>query len=225
MLTYVNTFSAAVDDVIARSGRPDRQADIIAFVRTSIRECQIKAFFKKDMIEDTLTTDAEPYIWTYPQEFRIFRTARYPITNLHGEAFYPPEVLPGKKQRSETYYYYGGPGYYAFAGLSSGSEINVAYYKVSKKLPYYTTVLSPAKFSLEDDSWTYLTAVSDAEKLVARELVSNWLLFDYYDLIVEGGMAKILKVVGDERASPSYALYKSYQNDLLATEPSDSLNK
>ena len=225
MTTYVNTFSAAVDDVVARSGRPDRKADIIAFIRTSVRECQIKAFFKKDMIEDTLTTDAEPYIWAYPQEFRIFRTARYPLTNMRGASLYPPEVLPGKKQREETYYYYGGPGYFAFAGLASGSEIDVAYYKVSKKLPYYATSLRPATFSLESDAWTYLTATTDAEKLTAREAVSNWLLFDYYDLIVEGGMAKILKVVGDARASASYALYKSYQNDLLTTEPSDSLNK
>jgi len=224
-MSEVNTFSAAVDDIITRSGRPDRKADIIAFVRTSIRECQVKRFFKRDMVEDTLTTDAKPYIWTYPQEFRILRTVKYPLVNLRGESIYPPEVLPGKKQREHTHYYYGGPDYYAFAGLDSGSEINVAYYRFSKKLPYYTTATRPATFSLETNSWSYLTAVTDAEKLVAREAVSNWLLFDYYDTIVEGGLAKVLKVVGDERATPTYALYKSYQNDLMAAEPSDSLNK
>ena len=221
----INTISAAVDDVIVRSGRPERIADIIAFIRSSIRECQVKRFFKRDMIEDSLTTDAKPYVWTYPQEFRILRTVKYPVLNLRNEDIYPPEVLPGKLQRDKIYYYYGGPGYYAFAGLDSGSVINVAYYSFLKKLPYYEVADRPATFSLETNSWSYLTATTDADKLIAREVVSNWLLFNYYDTIVEGGLAKILKSVGDERSPASYALYKSYQSDLLAAEPSDSLNK
>jgi hypothetical protein len=224
-MTEINTFSAVVDDAITRSGRPDRKADIIAFVRSSIRECQVKAYFRNDFIEDTLTADAEVFIWSYPQEFRMLRTVRYPITNMRGEKIYPPEILPGKKQREHTHFYYGGPGYYAFAGLSSGLEIDVAYYKNSKKLPYYESAARPATFSLEADDWTYLTATTDADKLIAREAVSNWLLFNYYDTILEGTLAKLFKVVGDERASSTYALYKSFQNDLIANEPSDSLNK
>ena len=224
-MTEINTASAAVDEVIARSGRPDRKADIIAFIRTSIRECQVLAFFRNDMTEDTLTADAGPFIWTYPQEFRILRTVEYPINNLQGKARYPREILPGKLQREEVYYYYGGPGYYAFAGLSVGDLINVAYYSYLRKLPYYEIAARPATFSLEDNAWTYLTATTDADKLIAREAVSNWLLFNYYDTIVEGGLAKILKVVGDARAVSSFALYKSYQKDLKAAEPSDSLNK
>lgn len=225
MPTYVNTFSAAVDDVMIRSGRPERKADIIAFLRSSIRECQVKRFFKRDMIEDILITDAKPYIWSYPQEFRIVRTVKYPILNLRNEALYPPEIMPGKKQRDHIYYYYGGPGYYAFAGLDSGSSIDIAYFSFLRKLPYYEIADRPALFSLEDNAWSYLNAVSDAEKLIAREASSNWILFDYYDTIIEGAMAKILKQVGDARSVASYALYKSYQNDLVAAEPSDSLTK
>jgi len=127
--------------------------------------------------------------------------------------------------RDHEHYYYGGPGYYAFAGLDSGSSIDIAYYSFLRKLPYYAVADRPATFSLEDNAWAYLTASTDAEKLIAREAVSNWLLFDYYDTVVEGGLAKVLKVVGDERATATYALYKSYQNDLVAAEPSDSLNK
>jgi len=224
-MTELNTFSAAVDDAIVRSGRPDRKADIIAFVRTTIRECQVQAYFRNDFVEDTLTADGEVFLWTYPQEFRILRTVRYPFTNNRGERVYPDEVLPGRNQRDKVYFYYGGPGYYAFAGLSNALDIDVAYYKTSKKLPYYESADRPATFDLETDSWSYLTAADDASQLIAREAVSNWLLFTYYDTIIEGTLAKLFKIIGDDRSSPTYALYKSLQSTMLATEPSDSLNK
>lgn len=225
MTTEINTFSAAVDDVVSRSGRPDRVADIIAFVRVTIRELQVLRFFRNDLIEDTLTADAANYVWNYPQEFRVLRTVRYPRFDAQGGQNYPPEILPGKKQKDYTDFYYGGPGYYVFAGSALADAIDVAYYAYSKKLAYYELADRPATFSLEDDSWSYLSVGTTAEELIAREKVSNWLLFNYYDTIVEGGMAKILKTVGDPRSMSSFALYKSYQQSLIAGEPSDSLNK
>ncbi len=221
----INTVSSAVDDAIIRSGRPDRKTDIVAFVRTTIRECQVQAFFKNDFVEDTLTADGEVFIWKYPQEFRILRTVRYPFVNQRGQKLYPPEKLPGRAQRDEVYFYYGGPGYYVFAGLSANLDIDVAYYQTSKKLPYYALDTRPAVFDLETDSWTYLTASDEASQLIAREAVSNWVLFKYYDTIIEGALAKLFKSIGDERASSTYALYKSLQSTMLSTEPSDSLNK
>lgn len=224
-MTEINTYSSAVDDVVARSGRPDRRTDIIAFVRTTIRECHVRSYFRNDLTEDSIAALQDGYVWEYPQEFRILRTVRYPLTNRRGEAIYPPEILPGKNQRDKTHFYYGGPGYYVFAGVEALDRIDVAYYSVSKKIPYYAKTERPAIFNLEDNVWTYLTATTPEEKIEARGKVSNWLLFDYYDLIVEGSMAKVLKVVGDPRAGAAYALYKSYQKDLIYTEPSDSLNK
>lgn len=225
MPTEINTFSAAVDDVILRSGRPDRKPDIIAFVRVTIRELQALRFFKNDRVEDSLTADAATFVWDYPQEFRIIRTVRYPYFDRQQNRLYPPEILPGKKQKDYTQFYYGGAGYYVFAGLAIADIIDVAYYTFVKKLPYYTVATRPATFDLETDSWSYLTNGTDAEKLTAREKTSNWLLFNYYDTVVEGAMAKILKTVGDQRAVSSFALYKSYQMTLTASEPSDSLNK
>ena len=225
MSTEINTYSAAVDDVIARSGRPDRKADIIAFVRVTMRELQALRFFRNDLTEDTLTADAENYVWTYPQEFRILRTVRYPYYDAQGNQVYPREILPGKKQKDYEYFYYGSAGYYVFAGSSLADQIDVAYYSFVRKLPYYALAERPATFSLEDNKWSYLINGTDAEQLAARELTSNWLLFNYYDTVVEGAMAKILKTVGDERARSSFALYSSYKMTLLAAEPSDTLNK
>lgn len=224
-MTEINTYSAAVDDVVARAGRPDRTADIIAFVRVTMRELQVLRFFRNDLTEDTLTADADNYTWDYPQEFRTMRTVRYPRFDGQGKYIYPPEMLPGKKQKDYTDFYYGGPGYYVFSGTSLADEINVAYYSYAKKLPYYALAERPATFSLEDNAWSYLITGTAAEQLAAREQCSNWLLFNYYDTVVEGAMAKILKTVGDQRAVSSFALYKSYQQTLIAGEPSDSLNK
>lgn len=225
MSTEINTFSAAVDDVILRSGRSDRQADIISFVRVTIRELQSLRFFRNDLTEDILIATSDNYVWEYPQEFRVMRTVRYPHFDPRGQRIYPPEILPGQKQKDYTYFYYGGPGYYTFAGTSNLDEIDVAYYSYLRKLAYYEAATRPARFYLETNDWEYLSAGTDAENEAAREKVTNWLLFNYYDYVVEGAMAKILKVVGDDRAPSSFALYKSYQMSLQDGEPSDSLNK
>ncbi len=224
-MTEVNTYSAAVDDAVVRAGRVDRRADILSYVRSTLRECHGLAFFRNDFVEDTITTDAIPYVWTHPTEFRLLRTVRYPIFNARNERIYPDEIKPGKRQRDASYYYYGGPGYYTFAGLNSAVDIDVGYFGVTPKLAYYVAAARPATYSIEDAAWSYLTATSDAEKLAARNQVTNWLLTDYYDTIVEGALAKIFKSIDDPRARSSFALYKSYQNTLLALEPSDSLNK
>lgn len=222
-MTEVNTYSSAVDMVVVRSGRPDRRADIMAYVRQAVRECQVIAFFAHDLVEDTLTSTGDPYLWDLPQEFRTMRTVRYNIFNRRNELIYPPNVRPGKKQREEDYYYYRGIDYLAFAGVAADVLIDVAYYSYTKKIPYYQVADRPATFSLEDDAWSYLTATTAAEEETARNLVSNWLLFDWYDLIVEGGLAKIFKTVGDQRSTSSFALYKSLQKDLRLGEDNESL--
>lgn len=225
MSTEINTFSAAVDDVILRSGRPDRQADIISFIRVTIRELQVRRFFRNDLTEDTLTATSNNYVWEYPQNLRILRTVRYPYFDARNNRIYPSEVLPGEKQKEYLYFYYGGPGYYVFGGTALGDSIDVAYYSYLPKLAYYEEADRPARFYLETDAWEYLSPGTATENEAARNKVTNWLLMNYYDFVVEGAMAKILKVVGDDRAPSSFALYKSYQKDLEAGEPSDSLNK
>lgn len=225
MVTEVNTFSAAVDDVVSRAARPDRKADVYSYVRSTLREMGAKAYFKRDLVEDTLTADQDNYIWTYPQEFRIMRTVRYPFVNMRDESIYPPEILPGKKQREHTNFYYGGNGYYVFAGTENGDSIDVAYYTYPKKLPYYAEANRPARFDVETNAWIYLTSGTPTEEQTWRDQCSNWILFNYYDTVVEGALAKLFKTVGDPRASATYALYKSLQMTFVDTEPSDSLNK
>lgn len=223
-MTEINTFSALVDDAVRRTGRTDRRADIISYARATIRELQSLRFFRRDMTEDQLTATGDGYVWTYPTGLRTLRAVRYQIYNGRGEFIYPTLIGPSKKQREEDYYFYGGPGYYVFKGVDNGTLIDVAYYSYLTALPYYESGSRPATYSLEDADWSYLTASTDAEKEAARDLVTNWLIFDHYDFVLEGVIAKIFKTTGDERARSSFALYASYKNDLVALEPADALN-
>lgn len=222
-MTEVNTFSAAVDDTVARGGRPDRRTDVVSYVRQTLRECQVMAFFSRDFTEDQIVSNATPFLWDVPQEFRQMRTVRYQMFDQRGQFIYPEEGPPGRLQREKTYYYYRGVDYFVFAGVSNGTNIDLAYYSYFKKLPYYEVGARPAVFSLETNAWTYLSATTDAEKEAARALVSNWILFDWYDLILEGSLAKLYKTVQDPRANSTFGLYKSLQKDLLAGEASVSL--
>jgi hypothetical protein len=99
----------------------------------------------------------------------------------------------------------------------------LAYYSYFPKLPYYEESLRPARFFLETNAWSYLDATTPEEEAAARLVVSNWMLFDWFDTIVEGGLAKIFKTVGDVRAPAAFGLYKSLQNDILTGEDVESI--
>lgn len=222
-MTEINTFSSAVDDVVARSGRPDRQADIISYLRTTIRECQVKDFFDVDLVEDQITGVAsDPYIWARPNNFRQMAAVQYPsVIDGQGSAAFADFIAPGKKQlRHDEYYYLSGTSF-IFAGngaalMTDGSvSINVAYYAFLPFLAYYDLGERPATYSLETEEWTYLTAVTDEEKETARDLVTNWILTEWYDMAVEGTLAKVYKTNDDIRAVTTFALYKQLQTTML----------
>jgi hypothetical protein len=222
-MTEINTFSSAVDDIVARSGRPDRQADIISYLRTTIRECQTKDFFDIDLVEDQITGVAsDPYIWSRPNYFRQMAAVQYPsVIDQQGNVAYADFAAPGKKQlRLEEYYYLSGTSF-IFAGngaasMTSGSvNINVAYYAFLPPLAYYDVDARPATFSLETETWTYLTAITDEDQEAARALVTNWLLTDWYDMCCEGALAKVYKTNDDVRAVTTFAQYKQLQTTML----------
>ena len=91
----------------------------------------------------------------------------------------------------------------------------------------------PAKFD-DELGWLYLDTINGgytptlgdavAEE-AARNAVTNWLILDWYQLILEGAVAKTFKIVGElDRARSSFALFKSQQNDLYKGEVSESFN-
>jgi hypothetical protein len=54
-------------------------------------------------------------------------------------------------------------------------------------------------------------ATTEAAQLAARLTVSNWLLFNWFEMIVEGALAKLYKTTQDDRAVSSFALFSSFK--------------
>lgn len=222
-MTEINTFSALIDDAVVRTGRPANRADLISFARQSLRECQSLLKAAADLVEDTLIADANPYLWTIPENFRELLAIRYSsIVDDRGQMVYPKHLQPGKSQLEYEYYWYRTGTSMAFAGVEANVTIDVAYLLYSKKLPYYAIADRPATFSLETNSWSYLSATTLPDQQVARDLVTNWILFDWYDLVLEGTCAKLWKIVADPRAGSSFALFKSIQGDFITAVGPDS---
>lgn len=220
-------FSETVDIVVQRSGRRDRLRDIQSYVRGVIRELQVHRgfYFHRDLTELVIenTNQQLNVTWDRPKQLRRLRTVDY------GGYIYPRFQQPVRKIRELEEYYYSASTYYVFAG-TGGEDINIAYYSYVRPLQYYPIGSRPAVFSQELQEWSYLLngelvptlGNEDAEE-AARELVSHWLFEDWQHAIEEGALAKLYKETADQRAVSAFALFKSYQNDLVSGEAFESL--
>ena len=230
-LIETRTMSAAVDDCISRSGRPDRRPDLVSFIRLSMRETQVLSMFARDLTEDEITTvTGDPYVWTIPDYFRLMDYVEYPhLTDSRGNIVKADYIPLGKRQRDRDFFYYGSGDAIVFVGQGLEAtgytvSINVAYYSYFRPLTYMASANRPARWLTNDEtgteSWVYLPAydVDATTRETARNLVTNWMLDRWYDVVLEGALAKLYKLVNDERASPAYALFKQLQNTILTSE-------
>lgn len=222
-MAETSTFSAIIDTVVQRSLRRDRINDIVSYARATLRECQVLAFFEQDMIEAELSVTSTPFLWERPIHLRTILAAKpKEVFSRRGNELWFKNRPPGEKTQNEHYYLYLSGSSFVFTGtgLAIGDVIDVAYFNYSRRFPYYPAGDRPATFDDETETWTYLPAydVDDATRETARNLVTNWLVFHWYDLILEGTLAKLYKIVNDERQRSTFALYKQQQNDLLSGE-------
>lgn len=245
-MAEINTFSAACDAVVQDTGRAEARTieRIKRYVRQTIRECNVLEFFHRDITEAVIVAQIANATWEKPAGFRMLRTVKYPIARYLQE--FPPMLLPGKIQREQVFYYYGAQTYIVFAGIQIGDEIKFAYYTYPVPFVYYSVGARPAIYddgtgiaalSIPETSimqWYYLepdasyknaasTTLTAEQQETARQLVSHWILFDWYNVVIEGGTAKVYKNLADPRAVSSFALYKSFQGDLRKGEPYESL--
>lgn len=223
MATEINTFSALVDDAVIRTGRPSELNNIVAYTRQVIRELQGLGQFYDDLVEDVLTADASPYLWTNPSLLRSILTVKYPtVLDTYNRPVFPKFIRPSIQQRDVTYFYYRSSTVVVFSGIDSGTEIDIAYFAWLPKLIYYISDSRPATYDAETQTWSYLTAITDAEKAVAEALVSNWLLVDWYDMILEGVCSRVWKQIQDPRAVASFSLFSKMKQDFLEQKIPDS---
>jgi hypothetical protein len=229
MPLYTRTFSDVVDEVVTQSGRLDRRTAIIQYVNQTVREVELSKFFAKNLVELSLTTTAEPHIWSFPANFRRLQAVKYPQALEQ----WPKFRTPGPAQRDLEYYYYSAGRYFMFEGLGIGDPIALAYHQFSNILGYYAATgnVRPARWEEEGQDWSYLSSGSYVSTLgstaldeAAQALVTNWVIYDHFQMVVEGTLAKLFKSIKDlERSSLSYSLYKTLwdamkEDELTASE-------
>lgn len=228
------TYSQLVDRAVARAVRPDSAANIQDFVNQTVKDAHSTpdnraVLFAKNLVEDTLTTNiSAPFIWIPPIGFQRMLTVRYPgiQTPKYPLGVYPLHRTPGQGQNDKDYFYYRAGAYFAFAGCGdSGSSINVAYYGYPTRLKYYAEADRPASYDLEE-GWTYLAAydIDATTRAEAEALVTNWIIFDWFDYTFEGTMSKLFKLLKDtERASTHYSAFQQQRTQLFTAEVVETL--
>lgn len=231
MITEGNTFSSLIDEAIQISGRGlAARPRIIRYARSSMREAQAQALFHRDRIEDQLTSTAGPFIWTNPLTLRILETVKYP------DNVYPDFIPPGRLQKQPAElgdnFYYAASNYYVFSGVAVNDLIDISYFSWFNPLVYFEKIVRPARYDLETLTWEYLdndgkyvvTLGSTELDEAAQDRVTNWMLFNWNELVLEGALAKQFKVIKDERAVSSFALFEKFKKDLIKGEPFETLD-
>lgn len=207
-------FSEIVDRAMSRSGRPDLLTTIEDYCNDTVRECCALRHFAKSLIEDQVTVTTSPHILSKPVRLQKLAALQY------ADGLFPREIRMGSALKDRTYFFYDAGSYWACSGVTVGDVLNIGYYQFPKKLKYYESALRPAVFDEEAETWTYLTAVTDPDKLIAREKVTNWITSDWTLLITEGTLAKVFKLIKDqERAVTHYSAFERMKNlQFLSTE-------
>lgn len=228
------SFSSLIDEAILVTGKPGSLISAVAAANLTVRECQSFGLFARDLIEEDITTDAEPYVWTRPAYFRSIRAVKYPCIGEHVSL-----ALPGRIQKNLCHFFYAADDYYVFKGIGTGQVIKLANYYWRKPLVYYgrlgTSTVQypggpyasrPAYFDISTDLWMYLNAAGDAyvttlsdptEEALRRANATNWLVDDWRDLILSGTKAKLWNSGSDPRGVVEFSAYKQNQTLLRNT--------
>lgn len=222
----MTTFSQLVDAMILECRRPDMRNEIISYANQTIREVHMEpsgggATLLKDNFNEGIIIASSPSGFTWqidPARFQAMQIVYYPAVDQ-----YAPEVTPSRRMRDLTYYCYRVGGTYVFSGYGGvGALIKLGWFEYPKRLAYFESGVRPAEYDA-DIGWTYFDDFNTTEDLrvTGQQLVSNWLLLRWVDVIAEGIRAKVYKRLSDtERARTCYSLYGSLRMGLLSSEQS-----
>ena len=175
---------------------------------------------------------------SYPHLFDPQGNVIYPRFKMPGR-----QVNQGLAQ--DRYIYYKAQDYFVFLGQSGAMTpgvmlqtpgphefpINVGYYRYAPGLAYYlsteengNTPARPAQYDILLQAWTYNTvngidynATTELQE-TARNLVTNWVLFRWYDVVVEGTSSRVFAAYNDQRNRQSYATYLVGKADIKRGE-------
>jgi hypothetical protein len=224
----MTTFSQLVDDMVLETRRPDMRREIITYLNQTIREVHADPqrnngiMYRANFTEELLTaTSASGFTYEIPD---MTRWQAMQVVQFLASGVYPPEVIPSRALATKDYYYYRAGNFYHFSGFGGAqSQIAIGYYLYPRRLAYHAPGIRPAEYDPEL-GWVYNVAFDSTNELrtYAREMVTNWLLMRWVDVISEGLRAKIYKRISDDtRAKTCYSLFSSLRQGLLSNESAD----
>lgn len=237
----MTTFSQIVDEITASTGRVNKRTDIEAFTNQVIREVNADErgrpyIFPRNLIESTITATVETgQKWVPPVGFQIMQTARYTgITNNNGQPIYPKFQMPGRRLNQHRYYYYRSGTSFIFSNYGGiGALIDLAYYVLPARLGYFAVGSRPAEFNAATQEFTYFDLSGQAggtnwtlaeNQETARNLVTNWVLQEWSDVVRWGVRASLYPVVGDARSTQHFAKFNILRNQLILEEQGQVLD-
>ena len=225
------TFSAAIDRVVERAGKSPLREDIASLVRQVIRTNQVLSDFPQDRSETSFIVDVVPYQWRLPVFFRKIEIVR--IMNRFGPRGEPllfKKSPPGNIGlissviANEKRTYYRGGDIIAFGGHRSEDTLGVSYFSYLPPMADFGNELTkrPWRYDLVGQTWvdqrgnygTLTDGSADPRAESELQASTNWLLFDWFELVVKGAMSAILNATDDPRGPKIFAEYSALQSAL-----------
>lgn len=229
----MTTFSQLVDLVVSETKRPDLVSEIATYLNQTIREVHFSAdrnaalLFPENFRELLLTATSESgFTWDIPNPgvFQAMEVVKYlTIYSRLGDDIYAKGTTPGRHLADMEYYYYRVGGSFVFSGYGGiNSQIAIGFYEFPMSLKYKVPAARAASYDIES-GWTYGEGIDTPELEEAARLFStNWLIFRWSDVIMEGVRAKVYKRLSDtERARTCYSLYGSLRQGLWTSETAE----
>lgn len=219
-------FSELVDDVVRRTNRPDFLLDIVKYANSVIRTVHHCEVFYRDLkeveviVNDGMGDNPQTYVWDRPADFRLLSTVKYLGHWLNPKESFPPNIPPGIGQSNRDRFYYAVGDKFVFYDKLGINRIGISYLTKPKTFKYYPENERPAVYNRVDGTWKYLVVNPDGTKsyvdtlgdpaleLAAQDLVADWLIRDYDDMLSSGISTKIFSILQDPRNKVEYSTFK-----------------
>lgn len=226
----MHTFSQMVDEIVSETKRPDLVSEIARYLNETIREMHFTEDrgavlqFRENFHEALLTADVESgFMWEIPSPTTFQKMAGVKFVDVYdddGESIWAEETTPGRHLNGKCHFFYRVAGTFVFAGFGGvNSSVAIGWLEFPRSLKYKSAGARPAEFDIES-GWTYAAGLdTEEEQLGARELVTNWILLRWSDVVAEGLRAKVYKRLSDDsRARTCYSLYQSLRHGFWTSE-------
>ena len=161
---------------------------------------------------------SEAYVWQYPRELRRVAAVRF------DRKCFSQFIVPSRAINKLCHYHYISGDNYVFVGWKH--VIDIYWYAHPRYLRYYTPDERPAVFDRTRESFAYLTVGKSYMPTLGNEhaergmeeLVYDWMLAGWQELVIEMALAMLYAQLKDDRANDHMALAEKLKARMIIAE-------